>query len=152
MQDSAAWYENEKEVGQAILDFCDKAKIPRSSIFYTTKLKLNDGYDNVKKSIQRSLDACGLGYIDLYLIHGPLGGPQARKESWQAICDAQKEGKLKSIGISTYGVRHMKEIVESGAPLPVINQVGPLLPLQLRLSMTALNRSTYIRSKSVKTS
>jgi diketogulonate reductase-like aldo/keto reductase len=62
--------------------------------------------------------------LDLYLIHGPIGGPQARKESWRAICDAQKEGKLRSIGISTFGVGHMQEIVEAKLPLPVVHQVS----------------------------
>lgn len=126
-QDSAAWYENEREVGAAILDFCKETGTTRSTIFYTTKLKLNNGYDNVKRAIQQSLDACGLGYIDLYLIHGPLGGPNARMESWRAICDFQREsqGLIKSIGISTFGISHMKELVESGLPLPVVHQVCP---------------------------
>lgn len=104
-------------------------------MFYTTKLKLNNGYDAVRRSIKKSLDECGLGYIDLYLIHGPIGGPEARRESWRAICDAQKEGTLKSTGISTFGVRHMQEIVDLGLPLPVINQVCyELLPLTQILS------------------
>jgi diketogulonate reductase-like aldo/keto reductase len=77
----------------------------------------------VRRAIEKSLNTCGLGYIDLYLIHGPVGGPEARLESWRAICDAQKEGQLRSIGISTYGVRHMEEIVNAGLSLPVINQV-----------------------------
>lgn len=128
-QDSAAWYENEKECGQAILDFCKSSGISRSEVFFTTKLKLNDGYENVKKSIQTSLDECGLGYIDLYLIHGPIGGPQARKESWAAVCDAHAEGKLKSIGISTFGVGHMQEIIDAKAPLPVIMQVSDISKL-----------------------
>ncbi|PPQ84006.1 hypothetical protein CVT25_000552 [Psilocybe cyanescens] len=125
LEDSAAWYDNERQVGQAILDYCSATGTPRQEIFYTTKLKMNNGYDSVKKAIQRSLEACCLGYIDLYLIHGPLGGPNARKESWRAICDFQKEsgGLLRSIGISTFGVRHMKDIVESGMPLPAIHQI-----------------------------
>lgn len=122
-QDSATWYENEKECGQAILDFCKSSGINRDEVFFTTKLKLNNGHKNVKQAIQRSLDECGLGYIDLYLIHGPIGGPQARKESWEAVCEAHAEGKLKSIGISTYGVRHMQEMVDAKVPLPVITQV-----------------------------
>ena len=142
-QDSAAWYENEKEVGQAILDFCQSTGTPRSEIFYTTKLKENNGYDRTKLAIQRSLDICGLGYIDLYLIHGPLGGPHARKESWRAICDFKEEtgGLLKSIGISTFGIRHMKDILDAGMPIPAVHQVGQLaalfwrnFPLKLCLS------------------
>ncbi|KAF8622008.1 hypothetical protein AX15_007362 [Amanita polypyramis BW_CC] len=121
--DSAEWYENEREVGQAILDFCKLSGIDRSEIFFTTKLKENNGYDQTRKAIERSLKECGLGYIDLYLIHGPLGGPQARKESWQAICNAQKEGVVKSIGISTYGMKHLQEILEYQLPLPVIHQI-----------------------------
>ncbi|KAJ7036824.1 aldo-keto reductase [Mycena alexandri] len=121
--DSATWYENEKECGQAILDFCKAMKIPREDIYYTTKLKLNVGYDETFKAIQFSLDECGLGYIDLYLIHGPLGGSEARKECWRAICDAQKEGKLKSIGVSCFGIRHLKEILAMGLAVPAINQI-----------------------------
>ncbi|KAF8727173.1 hypothetical protein AX14_007519 [Amanita brunnescens Koide BX004] len=121
--DSAEWYENEREVGQAILDFCKLTGIDRSEIFFTTKLKRNDVYSRVRQSIETSLRECGLGYIDLYLIHGPLGGPQARKESWQAICDAQKEGLIKSIGISTYGINHLRELLQYQLPLPAVHQI-----------------------------
>ncbi|KAJ7895114.1 Aldo/keto reductase [Mycena leptocephala] len=121
--DSATWYENEKECGQAILDFCKATGTPRSAIFYTTKLMINTNYEDTLKAIQYSLDACGLGYIDLYLIHGPLGGSDARKECWRAICDAQKEGKLKSIGVSCFGIRHLQEILAMGLAVPAINQI-----------------------------
>lgn len=136
-QDSAAWYENEKECGNAILDYCKSHNIPRSAIFFTTKLKHNNGRDSVKKAIQKSLDECGLGYIDMYLIHGPLGdfdpvtrarlkGPEARKQSWQAICEVHNGGMgpLKSIGISNFGVGHMQEIVDANMTLPTVNQVS----------------------------
>ncbi|KAF5341370.1 hypothetical protein D9758_012283 [Tetrapyrgos nigripes] len=129
--DSAEWYENERECGQAILDFCHKNNIPRSSVFYTSKLKNNNGYERVKRAIEKSVKDCGLGYIDLYLVHGPIGGPKARLESWKAVVDAQKEGKLKSIGISTFGIRHMKELVETDLPIPAINQID-LHPFQTR--------------------
>ncbi|KAG7444722.1 Aldo/keto reductase [Guyanagaster necrorhizus] len=129
--DSAEWYENERECGQAILDFCRKAQVPRSSVFFTTKLKMNRGYAQTKKAIKRSLDTCGLGYIDLYLIHGPLGGPQARKDSWRAICDTQKEGHLKSIGISTFGIRHIQDLLDEELPVPAVHQID-LHPFQVR--------------------
>ncbi|KAJ7183303.1 aldo-keto reductase [Mycena filopes] len=121
--DSATWYDNEKECGQAILDFCKATGTPRADVFYTTKLKLNVDYEETIKAIQFSLDECGLEYIDLYLIHGPLGGPEARKECWRAICDAQKDGKLKSIGVSCFGIRHLKEILAMGLAVPAINQI-----------------------------
>jgi diketogulonate reductase-like aldo/keto reductase len=58
------------------------------------------------------------------LIHGPIGGTQARKDSWRAICDAKKEeGTLRSIGISTFGVKHIKEILEEGGEVPAVHQV-----------------------------
>lgn len=75
-----------------------------------TKLRDNEGREATRRAIQYSLDVCQLGYIDLYLIHGPPGGPQMRKESWEEVVQAHKDGKLKSIGISNYGVRHMEEI------------------------------------------
>ena len=146
-KDSAAWYENEKECGQAILDFCKSTGINRSEIFFTTKLKLNNGYANVKKAIQKSVDECGLGYIDLYLIHGPIGGAKARKESWEAVCDAHAEGKLKSIGISTYGVGHMQEMVDAKVPLPVITQVRGMETLEhIAQTNCCFFRSIYILS------
>jgi diketogulonate reductase-like aldo/keto reductase len=95
-------------------------------VYYTSKLKNNNGYERVKRAIDKSVKDCGLGYIDLYLIHGPIGGPKARLDSWKAIVEGQKEGKLKSIGVSNFGIRHMKELVEKNTDLavPAVNQVG----------------------------
>jgi len=86
-------------------------------------LKHNAGVDATNKAIDRSLELCGLGYIDLYLIHGPWGGPDARQQAWEACVAAQKVGKVKSIGISTFGMRHMQELFDSGLPLPAVHQV-----------------------------
>ena len=101
LQDSAAWYESEREVALVILDFCKTTGIARDDIFHKTKLKLNDGYDSVQNAIQRSFGVCRLGYIDLYLIHGPLDGLAARKERRGAIFYFQEEseGLLPSIAL-----------------------------------------------------
>lgn len=122
-QDSADWYNNEQGCGRAIREFINDNGLQRSDIFYTSKLKSNNGKSNAVRAIDKSLKECGLGYIDLYLIHSPLGGPQMRRESWEAIVEAQKEGKLKSIGISNFGVRHMEELLGKGLPDPAVNQV-----------------------------
>ncbi|KZV72638.1 aldo-keto reductase [Peniophora sp. CONT] len=135
--DSAEWYENERECGRAILDFCKTTGTPREEVFYTSKLKNNAGYAATKKSIQQSLDECGLGYIDLYLIHGPWGGPKARREAWEAIVDVQKTGALKSVGISTFGVRHMEELFGDGKlPTPAVHQID-LHPFMTRSEIVA---------------
>ncbi|KAF9815819.1 hypothetical protein IEO21_04331 [Rhodonia placenta] len=137
--DSAEWYDNERECGQAILDFCAASGVPRSSIFFTTKLRTNSGYAAVKKEIDRSIQTCGLGYVDLYLAHSPIGGPQMRAESWKAILEAKREGRLRSVGVSNYGVRHLQEMIKSGAELPAINQVD-LHPFMTRTDIVALCR------------
>ncbi|KAL5526632.1 hypothetical protein ACEPAF_8356 [Sanghuangporus sanghuang] len=141
--DSAAWYYNEKEVSEAILDFCKKNNIPRSDIFYTTKLQSNNGYEASKKAIQRSLDACGLGYIDLYLIHGPLGGRQARLDSWKAILEAKVEGKLRSVGVSNFGIKHLQEMIDAGVEIPAVNQID-LHPFMTRMALVEFCRQHNI--------
>jgi diketogulonate reductase-like aldo/keto reductase len=84
----------------------------------------NVSYDATIKDIDASLRACGLEYIDLYLLHSAIGGPEKRRECWRAVCDAKKQGKIKSIGVSNFGVAHLQEMIEHGIELPVINQVG----------------------------
>jgi hypothetical protein len=123
VKDSAEWYANERECGRAILDFCVESGVSRKDIFYTTKLKQNAGFDATINAIDRSLELCGLEYIDLYLIHGPPGGPDARRQAWEACVAAQKAGKVKSVGISNFGMRHMQELIDSGQPLPAVHQV-----------------------------
>ena len=39
-------------------------------------------------------------YIDLYLIHDPLAGKAKRLETWKALIEGKKSGKIRSIGVS----------------------------------------------------
>lgn len=75
-----------------------------------TKLKENLGVAATRAAIKKSLKVSGLEYIDLYLVHGPLGGLKAREDSWTACVEAQKEGIVKSIGVSNFGLRHLKQM------------------------------------------
>jgi diketogulonate reductase-like aldo/keto reductase len=70
----------------------------------------NDGREATHQAIRKSLKESGLDYIDLYLIHGPLGGPQARRESWEEVVKARDEGILRHIGVSNFGLRHLEEM------------------------------------------
>jgi diketogulonate reductase-like aldo/keto reductase len=108
--DSAEWYGNEKAVGSAIMAWLDKNQdsgVTRKDIWFTTKLKTNMNYDDTRMGIEKSIRKSGLGYIDLYLLHSPYGGPEVRKECWRAIEDAIEERQVKSGGVSNFGIRHV---------------------------------------------
>ncbi|KAF9929989.1 hypothetical protein FBU30_001008 [Linnemannia zychae] len=119
--DTAAGYHNEGSVGNAIR----KSGIPRDQIFVTTKLTDKDhGYESALEACELSLERLGLDYIDLYLIHSPRPGPGLRNESWKALQKLVAQGKVKSIGVSNYGVHHLKELLGSNPTIrPVINQI-----------------------------
>ncbi|KAL7276951.1 hypothetical protein RUND412_000045 [Rhizina undulata] len=107
--DSATAYRNEHACSLGI----QNSPLPRSSIVFTTKLppKLR-GYAKTKEAINSVLSSCPAleNYIDLYLIHAPYGGRDARLGQWQAMVEAHKEGKIRSLGVSNYGVGHLNEL------------------------------------------
>ncbi|KAF2496887.1 Aldo/keto reductase [Lophium mytilinum] len=105
--DSAVAYRNEKPSAAALL----KSSLPRSSVFFTTKVPPKDlGYDSAKAHIAESLSITGLDYIDLYLLHAPYGGKEARLGAWKALVEGVAAGKIRSIGVSNYGVHHLEEL------------------------------------------
>lgn len=115
--DTAAAYFNEDEVGKAVRD----SGIPRDEIFVTSKLWLQDyGYDAACKGIDASLKKLGLDYVDLYLIHQPYGDVSG---TWKAMEDAQKAGKIKSIGVSNMTPNIWNHFVPQFDTMPAVNQV-----------------------------
>jgi diketogulonate reductase-like aldo/keto reductase len=105
--DSAAAYRNEAPCGQAIR----KSGLPREDIFFTSKIPTrNLSYKNTQSTVDNTLKVTGLEYIDLMLIHAPYGGREARKGAWKALVEAQEAGKIRSLGISNYGVHHLDEM------------------------------------------
>jgi diketogulonate reductase-like aldo/keto reductase len=132
--DSAQMYHNEAEAGRAVRAYLSSPAAAgagfaaREDLFYTSKLASNSAdYDAVRRSIRRSVDASGLGYIDLFLLHSPYGGREARLQSWRALEDAIDAGEVRSGGVSNYGVKHVSLVVfllrlpSPGAPLPVLS-------------------------------
>merc|ERR1711964_603721 len=95
--DCAAMYRNEKPAGKAILD----SGIPREEVFYTSKVYQPAlTYEGVKAQVDLSLKECGLGYIDLMLLHAPYGGREGRKGAWKALVESVEGGKGKGGVIS----------------------------------------------------
>lgn len=115
--DTAAAYFNEEEVGKAVRE----SGIKREEIFVTSKLWLQDyGYEAAKKGIDTSLRKLGLDFIDLYLLHQPYFDTIG---AWQALVEAQKEGKIKSIGVSNMTPRLFNDFISQTKVKPAVNQV-----------------------------
>ncbi|OGM39666.1 aldo-keto reductase [Aspergillus bombycis] len=121
--DTAQFYANEKEVGDAIR----ASGIPRNEIFVTTKILVPGGSpDATYSKLLASVEKIGGpdGYVDLFLIHSANSGALGRKEMWQALERLLEEGKTKSIGVSNWGVKHIEEM-KSYAKVwpPHVNQI-----------------------------
>ena len=115
--DTAAAYMNEEAVGKAIA----KSGVVREELFITTKLWVQDaGYEEAKKALQTSLDKLGLDYLDLYLIHQPMGDYVG---AYRAMEEAYKEGKLKAIGVSNFYPNILTNFCETVDIKPMVNQV-----------------------------
>lgn len=127
--DCAQMYHNEKEAGKAIRDFLASPEntegLKREDIHHTSKLaSCSTNYNQVRRSIKQSVDVSGLGYVDLFLLHSPYGGKEARLTSWKALEDAVEAGEVKMAGVSNYGVRHIEELMASNPKVqPVVNQI-----------------------------
>lgn len=115
--DTAAAYMNEKAVGEAVR----KCGVPREELFITTKLWVQDAsYEGAKKAIQTSLDNLGLDYLDLYLIHQPMGDYTG---AYKAMEEAYKEGKLRAIGVCNFYPARLADLCETVKVKPAVNQV-----------------------------
>jgi diketogulonate reductase-like aldo/keto reductase len=107
--DSAAAYRNEAPTASGLLS----TKLPRSELFFTSKVPPKAiNYEAAKAVVDESLKLTGLEYIDLYLLHAPYGGKENRLGAWRALVEAVEEGKVRSIGVSNYGVHHLEELEE----------------------------------------
>ena len=115
--DTAAAYMNEEAVGKAIV----KCGVPREELFITTKLWVQDAsYEGAKQAIETSLKKLGLDYIDLYLIHQPMGDYIG---AYRAMEEAYKAGKLRAIGVCNCYPQILADICETVAVKPAVNQV-----------------------------
>ena len=115
--DTAAAYMNEEAVGRAIA----KCGVPREELFVTTKLWVQDAsYEGAKQAIETSMKKLGLDYIDLYLIHQPMGDYIG---AYRAMEEAYKAGKLKAIGVCNCYPQILADICETVEVKPAVNQV-----------------------------
>ena len=120
--DTAASYTNEDAVGEAVKEAVAQGICTREELFITSKMWVQDmqNYETAKAAIDASLNAMGLEYLDLYLLH------QAMKDyfsAWRAMEDAYKEGKLRVIGVSNFYPHTLTNFCETVEIKPMVNQV-----------------------------
>ncbi|KIS02807.1 aldo/keto reductase [Paucilactobacillus wasatchensis] len=128
--DTAQAYGNERGVGEGIRT----AGIPRDQIFVNSKVAAEiKNYDEAKKSIDETLAKMGLDYLDMMIIHNPQPWLEVNQssdrhfegnlETWRAMEDAVKAGKLKSIGVSSFQPEDLDNLIKHSATNPAVNQI-----------------------------
>lgn len=118
--DSAFNYDNEGIVGQAIRD----GGVDRSELFITSKLP--GRYHEAplaRYAVEESLLRMGLDYVDLYLIHWPNPSKDLYVQAWEGLLEAQRDGLIRSVGVSNFKPHHLARIESATGVLPVVNQV-----------------------------
>src|SRR3954462_9303667 len=114
--DTAESYGNEEDVGRGIA----QSGIPRDELFVTTKLWIHSGEEAAKRSFVASLQRLGLDYINLYLIHQPLGDYYG---AWRAMQELNGEGLAKAIGVSNFFPDRLVDLIDHNEITPAVNQI-----------------------------
>ena len=116
--DTAAVYDNEAEVGEAIR----ASSLKREDLFITSKVWNTDqGYDQTLRAFEASLERLGFDYLDLYLTHWAV--PGKFEETYRAIQRLYDEKMVRSIGVSNHQQHHLEKIMAKANTKPMVNQI-----------------------------
>lgn len=122
MIDTAKQYGNQPGVGAGIKDGLLKTGLNRKDLFVTSKVFNGDvGYQSTLKGFYETLNELQLTYLDLYLIHWPVDGRYL--DSWHALEELYRKGKIKAIGISNFDNKRLQDLLEHSDVTPAINQL-----------------------------
>ena len=124
--DTAQGYGNEESVGQAVKE----SGLKREDIFITSKLTNSvRGYSETLSAFHESLRKLGTDYMDLFLIHWPRpvsfrnDWEAQNAQSWRAMEDLYREGKVRAIGISNFHPHHIEALLKTATVAPMVNQI-----------------------------
>jgi 2,5-diketo-D-gluconate reductase A len=115
--DTATGYGNEDRVGAAVRD----SGVGRENVFITTKCPPENA-GRERQTLDASLKALGVDFVDLWLVHWPPNG-EARPETWKAFAEALKQGKTRAIGVSNYSIAQIDELTAATGCAPALNQI-----------------------------
>ena len=118
--DTAVNYENEREVGEAVR----RSGLSREEVRITSKVPgRHHAYDDAVASVRGTLERLATDYVDLQLIHWPNPSRDLYPEAWRALVDCQKEGLVRSIGVSNFTEAHLTRITDATGVTPSVNQI-----------------------------
>ncbi|MCQ2973945.1 MAG: aldo/keto reductase [Bacteroidales bacterium] len=124
--DTASVYSNEMFIGKALKN----CGVDRKSLFITSKVWNNNrGYSKTIKSFEKSLNDLQTDYLDLFLIHWPASvtkydnWAELNAETWHALEDLYKSGKVKAIGVSNFWQHHLEPLLKVANICPMVNQI-----------------------------
>ena len=144
--DTASLYGTERALGQAIKE----SGLSRELFFLASKAWTDEmGYEEVKKALECSLNRLQTDYLDLYLIHWPkvneedINWKVRCQETWRAMEELVKEGKVKAIGLSNFLPHHLDVILEMAHIMPAVNQ------LELHIGYSQEAAVAYTQSKGI---
>lgn len=141
--DTATNYHNEHVIGDVIAECISEGIVKREDLFVTTKLWNNShSRASVPIALRKSLEALRLSYVDLYLIHYPIGYEEGDVlspldasgqvitsdvdyvETWLGMEDVKRLGLTKSIGVSNFNAEQLSRILYDCSIVPTMNQVS----------------------------
>lgn len=148
--DTAQAYGNERGVGEGVRN----SGVDRDKIFINSKVAAEiKNYDDAKKSIDKTLDKMGLDYLDMMIIHNPQPWNEVNQsddrhfegnlETWRAMEDAVKEGKLRTIGVSSFQKEDLDNLIENSDVVPAVNQI------LCHIAATPMDLINYSKEKNI---
>lgn len=139
--DCAQAYQNQKEIGDVLQEVFEKGDVKRDEVFITSKVwNTFHSYERALGAVEEILSELKLSYLDLCLIHWPMGYQEGGElfpkngekmlysdvdylETWRALEQKVKEGKIRSIGLSNFSKEQVERVASSGTVKPSALQV-----------------------------
>ena len=136
--DTASFYQNESGVAAGVKN----SGINREDIFLTSKVWNTDqGYESTLNAFEKTLKELEVDYLDLYLIHWPVG--DRFLDTWRAFEKLYKEGYIKAAGVSNFQIHHLEKLLANSSLVPAVNQV------ELHPRLTQIELRDYCQQKNI---